>query len=403
MGSNAPISVLSLNMYMMGHVTFQTILEQVFTEQLSTIAFTSLHLTDYFKQDLWARVMHRLLRSRLPGIPHHRDDDYFRFRNELGNSIFARRCLERSIRHHRPQVLHIHTQGIALLMAPLLRRTPGVVSIDYTTALLAREHPAPARRTYQPIVALERRVFQAAAHVVSCSARARDSVVRDYGIPSSNVTHIDYPLLLEQFVQMPRPKFKESSNTPPYARDGAGDRVRLLFIGNDVRRKGGDDLLAVFLADFADTCTLDLVTNDAIPLPEHPYIRIHRGLRPLSPELLDLYRQADIYVMPTREDVYGIVFQEAMAAGLPCIGSTSMAVPELVQDGMNGFAIPPGDRAALAHALHTLVTDPSLRLTMGQHGRKLAIARFDPLINCTQLADIFYQVSNPVESFHCNR
>ncbi len=375
----APISVLSLNMYMMGHITFQTILEQVFAEQIPEIEFHSLHLTDYFKQDLWGRIVHRLLRQRLPGVPDHRDNDYFRLRNELGNSVFARRCLGRSVRLHRPDVVHVHTQGIALLMAPLFRQIPGVVSIDYTTALLAQEHPAPAQRTYQPIVALERQCFQAAAHIVSCSARARQSVIHDYGIPATKVTHIDYPLLLKHFVQMPRPKEQDS------------DRVRLLFIGNDVARKGGEDLLAVFLAQFPDTCALDIVTNDPIQVPDRPHLRIHRGLRPLSPEILALYRQADIYVMPTREDVYGIVFQEAMAAGLPCIGSTSMAVPELVQNEVNGLAIPPGDRPALAQALHRLVMDSALRLSLGLQGRAMAIDRFDPLVNCNRLAQIFIQ------------
>lgn len=370
-------------MYMMGHITFQNILERVFADNFPTIEFHSLHLTDYFRQDLWARLVHWFLRQRLPGVPAYRDDDYFRLRNEVGNSLFARRCLERYARQCQPQVVHIHTQGIALLMAPLFRKIPGVVSIDYTTALLAREHPAPAQRTYQPIVTLERQCFQAAAHIVSCSARARQSVIHDYGIPAAKVTHIDYPLLLEQFISMPRPKMEPS------------DRVQLLFIGNDVARKGGLDLLAVFLETFADTCTLDLVTNDPIHLPEHPHLRLHQGLRPLSPDLLALYRHADIYVMPTREDVYGIVFQEAMAAGLPCIGSTSMAVPELVQDGVTGFTVPPGDRPTLAAALQALVTNPELRLKLGLCGREQAKARFDPLVNCDRLAQLFTRLAMP--------
>lgn len=371
---STPLKILSLNCYILGHVTYQNILEQTFRDHFPEVEFYSLHLTDYFKTDFLGRVVHLLLRQKLPGAAK-ADYDFHRFRTELANSFFALRCLERAIDRYQPDLLHIHTQGIALLAAPLMRQIPTIISIDCTTAPLAVRHPAPARLTYQPILAAEKRCFQAATHVVSCSEWAKNSVVQDYGISPSKVTVIPYGMPLTQFAQLER-------NQKP------SGKTRLLFIGNDFVRKGGEDLLAVFAEKLVDRCELDIVTNAPLT-SDIPGICIHRNVRPMSPELLQLYQNADIFVMPTREDVYGVVYIEAMAAGLPCIGTTGMAIPELVRDGVNGITVPAGDRSRLYQAIDQLVTDPELRQALGSAGRRLAQEQFNSVTNCGQLLDLF--------------
>lgn len=370
------IKVLSLNQYIMGHATYQNILEKTFGEHISEVEFYSLHLTDYFKGDFPGRLLYWLLSKQLPGA-NKIDYDFHRYRTELANSFFARRCIEKALKTYRPDVIHIHTQGIAYLAVPLFKRIPSVVSIDYTAALLAKEHPYPANITYKPIVATEKKCFAAAAHIITWSNRARDSVVNDYGISPKKVSAIYTPVPLELFAQK-KPKQASTQIMP-----------RLLFIGNDFVRKGGQDVLEVFLESLVNVCELDIVTNAHVDAPSIQNLRIHRGIRPLSKEMLKLYEAADIFVMPTHEDVYGMVFVEATAAGLPCIGTTVMAVPELVQDGVNGFTIKPGDRAALRQAILKLIEDAELRLSMGLASRKLAKEKFDAISNCRKIAEIF--------------
>ena len=370
------IKVLSLNHYIMGHSTYQNILEKTFSEYIPEVEFYSLHLTDYFKKDFLGRVGYWLLSKRLPGAEKS-DYDLGRWRTELANSFFARRCLDRVLKNYRPDVIHIHTQGIAYLVAPLFKQFPSVVSIDYTAALLATEHTAPARITYKPIIASERKCFAAASHIITWSERARNSVIEHYAISPTKVTAIPPPAAGEFFSKLNPKQWAIQSNP------------RLLFVGNDFVRKGGEDLIEVFLESFSDRASLDIVTNASVDLPAEANIRIHRGIRPLSPEMLQLYQNADIFVMPTLEDVYGIVFIEAMAAGLPCIGTKVMAVPELVQDGVNGLTIPPGSRAALRTALSKLIDNPDLRISMGQAGRKLAEEKFDARANCQKIYQIF--------------
>lgn len=379
MHSEYKLNILSLNIYIMGHVTFQNLLERTFAKDFPEVNFHSLHLTEYFKEDLLGRLVHWLLRKRIPGFGK-TDYDFYRFRSELANSFFARRCLEHNIKTYQPDVLHIHTQGISLLAEPLFKQLPSIVSIDYTTALLATEHPPITQITYKPIIALEKRCFQSAAHIITWSDRARNSVIKDYNISPQKVTTIHPSVPLELFTTMAR---GQSSNS---------GKTRLLFVGNDFIRKGGEDLLAVFLEDFSNICELDIVTNISLNLPESSQLRVHRGIRPLSPEILHLYQMADIFVMPTHEDVYGIVFLEAMAAGLPCIGTTVMTVPELVQHEFSGLTIPPGNRQALYQALHLLINNPDLRLSMGMAGRELAIKRADAFSNCQQFLQLLNEI-----------
>ena len=85
-----------------------------------------------------------------------------------------------------------------------------------------------------------------------------------------------------------------------------------------------------------------------------------------KPDLPRYYALADVFVFPTLGDPYGLVVDEAMACGLPVI-STSAAgeIRDRVEEGVNGYIVPPEDSAALAGAMRTLAQDAALRERMG--------------------------------------
>ena len=89
-------------------------------------------------------------------------------------------------------------------------------------------------------------------------------------------------------------------------------------------------------------------------------------------DLARAYAEADIFVLPSLYEAYGIVVQEAMSFGLPVVASDVGGIPEQVTDEVEGLLIPPGDPAALAEALRRLIVDPQLRARMGERGRKRA-------------------------------
>ena len=95
-------------------------------------------------------------------------------------------------------------------------------------------------------------------------------------------------------------------------------------------------------------------------------------------ELPAVYGAADAFVLPSRSEPWGMVLNEAAAAGLPLIATEGAgAAHDLVEDGVNGFRIPVGDEEALAVALRRLADDEPFRLAAGARSRELA-ARFTP-------------------------
>lgn len=78
------------------------------------------------------------------------------------------------------------------------------------------------------------------------------------------------------------------------------------------------------------------------------------------------YQRADLFVLPTRSEGYGMVIAEAMRWSLPIIATTVGAVPELLEHGRTGWLIPPDDPSALADAIQALLTDEELRARLAR-------------------------------------
>ena len=95
-------------------------------------------------------------------------------------------------------------------------------------------------------------------------------------------------------------------------------------------------------------------------------------------ELPRMYAAGDVFVFPSLGDTYGLVVDEAMAAGLPVISTTAAGeIHERVVDGVNGYLVPPDDPGALAAAMRRLAVDPDLRHQMGAHSSEM-IAPYTP-------------------------
>ncbi|MBC8140779.1 MAG: glycosyltransferase family 4 protein [Armatimonadetes bacterium] len=372
-----PLRVLSLNCGMMGHVTYQNNLDKGMKRYAPDIDFRTVMMLPYPAKDWVGYWGFKLIAKHVPGV---RDDrDYRRFRSELGQSLRAERVLRQEIKTFVPDVIHLHTQALALTAIPLLARYPSVVGIDLTTALLIQEHHRPV--TYAPIVKRERSCFHAASHVLSWTEFAAKSVIADYGVPAERVS-------------VERPFLCDLTHEPRAERKG-GD-VRLLFVGNDFERKGGRELLAVWEREkWAERgACLDIVSGQLSGDEKLPAgVQLHRNLTAASGGLLALYRDADIFVMPTHEDASPMVYMEAMAAGLPSIGTAVMGVPELVKDGVNGLTVTPKDTQSLAVAMKKLIEDASLRKRLGEAGLARYHSEFDPRTNTRRVADIFLRVA----------
>ncbi len=90
------------------------------------------------------------------------------------------------------------------------------------------------------------------------------------------------------------------------------------------------------------------------------------------------YLAADIFVFPSLNDSFGIVNVEAMSAALPIIATPQGAVPEYLEDGINGFLVPEQDHAALAEKILLLARNENLRSSIGINNRKKFLHDFSP-------------------------
>lgn len=93
-------------------------------------------------------------------------------------------------------------------------------------------------------------------------------------------------------------------------------------------------------------------------------------------QLKGYYSRADVFVMPSRQEGFGIVFLEAMAFGKPVIAGDYGGAPEIVQDGVTGFLVNPDDLEGLTCRLIQLLQDEALRKEMGEAGRQRILENF---------------------------
>jgi len=120
-------------------------------------------------------------------------------------------------------------------------------------------------------------------------------------------------------------------------------KVKLSFIGEKFYGKGGQDVLRAYSILTKKYKNIELKFKGKVPERyknlKIPGLKFVEGFFPRD-ELFDkMYLDADIFVLPTHTDNYGVVFLEAMSAGLPVVGTTSFTVPELIENGKNGFLI----------------------------------------------------------------
>jgi len=97
---------------------------------------------------------------------------------------------------------------------------------------------------------------------------------------------------------------------------------------------------------------------------------------PHSPELLACYAHADLFVLPSKGEGFGIAFLEAMAFGKPVVGGAHGGTPDVIEDGVCGYLVPHGDVDRLAEALERLLLDEAHRAELGRRARARVESHF---------------------------
>jgi glycosyltransferase involved in cell wall biosynthesis len=215
--------------------------------------------------------------------------------------------------------------------------------------------------------ASERAALSHACHVVVTSPSTARLLISDFAVPAERLSVV-------------RPGTERAS---PSARQGR-TAVELLAVGSVVPRKGYDVLVAA-LASLPDLAWRLTIAGDRERSPETARALVAEidrlGLArritfagAVAPEqLLDHYAAADLFVLPSRFEGYGMAFAEAIAHGLPVVATTAGAIPETVPGGA-GALVPPDDADALAAVLRGLIADRTERERLAAGARAAAAA-----------------------------
>jgi glycosyltransferase involved in cell wall biosynthesis len=292
----------------------------------------------------------------------------------------ARQAIGGMTRQTHLDALFFHTQVPAILATNWIRHIPSVVSLDATP--LQYDELGEFYQHEKGAAWLERwkwqmncECFRAARQLVAWTQWAKDGLVRDYQVPAEKVTVIPPGVNVREWARL----------EPRARRDGA---VKILFVGGDLKRKGGLDLLAAFrvLRAQGKPVELHLATRDQ--LEAETGLFVYNNLQPNSAPLKQLYFDSDIFCLPTYGDCLPMVLSEAGATGLPSVSTRIAGIPEIVADGETGLIVPRGDVPALVVALKRLIDHPALRLEMGATAVKRVTASFDAERNAFRLFDL---------------
>lgn len=295
----------------------------------------------------------------------------------------ARQVLQKELSGSRPDVVHVKSHSIAMGLVDEMDRVPIVPVVDATVwewrEMAIWRH---LRRHSRTMVGLsemrERRVLSRAPVVIALTDWAKASVL--HCSPAANVVKHHPGIDLRRY--------------SPAEPEDTGSR-RVLFVGGRFEAKGGADLLAALRPRLGRDVTLDIVTMD--PVPETDGVTVHR-LDAGDERLVDLYRRADIFCLPTLGDSNPWVILEAMACGTPVVSTTVGAIPELLGHGEAGVVVEPGDRDALGSALDKLLDDDELGRDLGAAGRRRCQRHYDSRVQVPLLFELLGQVARPSES-----
>jgi glycosyltransferase involved in cell wall biosynthesis len=285
----------------------------------------------------------------------------------LLSSILAALPSVRNRRLGEYDILHVHAanETVGDCLAYALRRRISSKPRFVMSIYAPRVHAFP-RSPGEVITAIS---CHSADLILSLSHFSKRDICRAYRIPSSKIA-VSYAGVDSSFFNQSPTRFRKK-DTP----------FSLLFCGrlNGAREQKGIDVLLrslplvvphhnVLLNMIGTGPRLEQYRTLAETLNIRDYVRFLGFIE--HDEMPQHYAQADLFVLPSRRESFGLVLAEAMACGLPVVATTAGAIPEVVEDGVTGVLVPPDDPRALAKAINSLLSDPERMNAMDINGRK---------------------------------
>ncbi len=316
----------------------------------------------------------RVLRVHAPA----RRDDFARWVARLNRA--QARAGRRMLRRWRPQVVHAH-DWVAAAAGTAIARAAGVPLVAtvhateaglwngwLTTALSRKRHD------------MEAWLVREAARTIVCSAAMRDEVSAALGVPADELVQVHNAVdpAAWRTTRRQRAEVRETAGVP-------ADAPLLVLAGRIEWEKGSDVAIrALPHIRRAHPGTHLVLAGSGSQLPALTDLaRRQRVARSVhftghldQPAVAALLATADVALVPSSYEPFGLVALEAAAAGTPVVAGTTGGLPEIIRHGENGMLVPPRDPRALAAAVTTLLAEPEYRAALVRSAQRIIEARF---------------------------
>lgn len=315
-------------------------------------------------------------------VPHSRGWDQHPYRYLKMFRCILTRWLRGPLPIERFDWIHVLTQGFAESVLDFRESsTRWAVNLDATAAQASGTYGYSAT-AMRPMVAAEQRIYEAADLVVCRNRWCSKSLREDHGLPDSKIAIC-----------------RNSLHPPPghralYQRGAPDQKVRLVFVGNDFSRKGGNELVRLHQSYFRGKAELHIYSRRAKPISGLQDVYFH-GFASRDSLLSEILPTMDVFVMPTSNDMHPWALLEAASVGLPIVSTAFAGIPEIVRHGSTGLLCAPGDWRAVHRSLSILIEDPDLRWRMGAAAREHVRNNYDPDVAFNGLLDRFVEPETP--------
>lgn len=310
-----------------------------------------------------------------------------------GGNMFSASLFWRLMRQPAPDVYHLHTGkrigGIVRTVARL-RRVPYVVSIHGGVADVPADERAtwtePTQGAFEWGKALgwlvgSRRVLEDAAAVI-CVGRREAELLRE-ALPRTRVLHLPNGVDVERFGHGSRSAFRERFGIPERARliasvgriDPQKNQLGAVEVLDSVRHAHPDAHL-LLVGHVTDPAYRARVEERVREKGLESRVTLIPGLDARSDELVGAYRAADLFLLPSLHEPFGIAIVEAWAAGIPVVASRVGGIPGFVEHGTDALLYAPDRLDEAARLVGRVLSDASLATRIAEAGAAEAVLQF---------------------------
>jgi glycosyltransferase involved in cell wall biosynthesis len=299
-------------------------------------------------------------------------DSFLKYFTTIGKRFLSSFELQEKVREANREGRRVLFHGVspALFAYPAINHGKSCIVTDWTRKLY---EPIYGTRMSPPwLTFIHKKVLNSQKYVIGLTDAVIEEISKDYDIPPNKLRKGRLPFSVDLDLFVPSPSRDDNI-------------VKILFVGGDFQRKGGDILLDWFAKHHDPNLQMTMVTG------HYPgnfnNVSIQNNIQYGEVKHIELFKSHDILVLPTKCDSYPSVVGEAACAGLAILTTkNALGAPEIIQNGVNGYIC--NSQEELLNQLSILVQNKTLIESMKQSSRQLMEKKFamnlvlDDFINC---------------------